>query len=188
MQRRSRRDQTGRVMTKPRLRCEVHSVMLIGSSGSSVGESVRTRPCRSVYTAGSTISVAAVAKNRPPMTARPSGAVCARSPVRAPSGSCRRSSRGGHQDRPAAVRARLRRPRRAPTHRRAGARRTSPAESRSRPKSPIAMIAPMNDCTFSVVPVSSSISEHAADHRRHWRRSPRAPAGTTGSSPPAAER
>ena len=29
------------------------------------------------------------------------------------------------------------------------------------------MIAPMNDCTFSVVPVTSSIEHHAAQHRGH---------------------
>ena len=93
--------------------------------------------CTSEYTDGSTISVAIVAAARPPITARPSGAVAsAPSPKRERHGNHAGDHRGaGHQHRPHARARGVDGGVAAPTSRAgAPAPRTSPAESRSRPR------------------------------------------------------
>ena len=83
--------------------------------------------------------------------------------------------------RPRAATQAPRRRRRPPRCRRSSAKVTSRIELAT--AMPIAMMAPMNDCTFSVVPVERQQQHHAAQHGRHRDRARRAPAGTTGSSP-----
>ena len=111
-------------------------------------------------------------------------------PCPAPSGSCRRSSRRPSSGSRAAGRAPPSSARLATG--RAVAPRALSANVTSRiafaTEIPIAMIAPMNDCTFSVVPVSSSIRSTPQMHRRHRQRSRPSPAGTTENSPPATGR
>src|SRR6185436_18930156 len=129
---------------------------LSGSSGSSDADPRRAEPCAREYTDGSTSSVAAVAAARPPITARPSGAV-------APAPSPKASAIGSM---PAIIAALVistgrRRARAAATAGSASpVRRASSANVTSRiafaTATPIAMMAPMNDCTFTVVRVASS--------------------------------
>ena len=110
---------------------------------------------------GSTVRVANVETSSPPITARPSGAACA---PPSPSTDRHRQHAGNHRGRghqngaqPAAGAF----PRRV-EHRRQPSRRSRSANVTSRIEFataiPIAMIAPMNDCTLSVVPVTNSIS------------------------------
>ena len=115
---------------------------------------------------------ASVAAARPPITARPSGAVAS-----APSPKSERHRhhagdhrRAGHQHRPHARPGRLdgRLQRRArPARRACSANVTSRIAFAT--ATPIAMIAPMNDCTFSVVPVSQQHHDDAGQHGRHRR-------------------
>ena len=143
-----------------------------GRSGSSEADSRPARPWTSAKTAGSTSSVASVAATSPPMTARPSGAVCSPpSPSPGPSGPCRRSWRSSSSGSAAAGPARPSTAAAAALG--ASSRRCRSAKVTSRialaTATPIAMIAPMNDWMLSVVPVSQQGDDHAGDDRRRRR-------------------
>jgi len=133
--------------------------MLDGSSGSRDAEPGPERPSTTAYTAGSTVSVATVATRSPPMTARPRGAAWARSPVASANGIMPAIIAV------AVIRIARRRPRapsitasctESPSRRAASAKLTRSMAFAT--EMPTAMMAPMNDCTFSVVRVSKRIS------------------------------
>ena len=131
---------------------------------------VPARPCTTANTGGRIASVANVAAARPPTTARPSGAASsAPAPIASAIGSM------------PAIMARLvirigRSATGCPVTAAASAgcppvRRLSSANVTSRialaTATPMAMIAPMNDCRLSVVPVSEQRDDDSAQHRRH---------------------
>ena len=131
----------------------------------------RARPCTMANTGGSIASVASVAAARPPITARPSGAVCFgaranRERHRQHAGDHRQAR---HQNRPQTAAPRRHRGRVRGLAAALAAHCSANVTSRIAfaTATPIAMIAPMNDCTFSVVPVMSSATMTPHEHRRH---------------------
>src|SRR4029453_18186196 len=126
---------------------------LAGSSGSMEGDPIRADCCTSAYTDGSTISVARVAAARPPITARPRGAVAsAPSPKASAMGimpaiiAALVINTGRMRDCAASMAVCTGE---VPCTRDCSANVTSRIAFAT--ATPIAMMAPMNDCTFSVV-------------------------------------
>ena len=136
-------------------------------------------------------SVASVAPISPPITARPSGAVCSPPSPRPSAIGIMPAiiAQAGHQDRPQPARPRLRPPPRGtgmPSTRLRSANVTSRIALAT--ATPIAMIAPMNDWMLSVVPREPAARPPRPRRPPGGSARPPATAGSSGSWPPAAGR